>query len=115
MDKQKIGELLLIFGTVLFVLGAVIIITRQSPADEKGRVTRISAGKEPGRVGVDFLPGFPNLHDLPKGNSSAGQWSIRIRAPYQAGRSGHMLEKQRLHNRWRHSFSDVSQARSIDL
>ena len=34
MDKQKIGELLLILGTVLFVLGAVIIITRQSPADE---------------------------------------------------------------------------------
>jgi len=34
MDKQKIGELLLILGTVLFILGAVIIITRQSPADE---------------------------------------------------------------------------------
>lgn len=34
MNKQKIGELLLILGTVLFVLGAMIIITRQSPADE---------------------------------------------------------------------------------
>ena len=34
MNKRKIGELLLILGTVLFVLGAVIIITRQSPADE---------------------------------------------------------------------------------
>lgn len=34
MDKRKIGELLLILGVVLFVLGAVIIITRQSPADE---------------------------------------------------------------------------------
>jgi NADH:ubiquinone oxidoreductase subunit K len=34
VDKRKIGELLLILGVVLFVLGAVILITRQSPADE---------------------------------------------------------------------------------
>lgn len=54
-------------------IGGMMIV-----ADERGSITRICAGQEPGRVELDFLPGFPNLADLPKGNSSAGRWSIRI-------------------------------------
>lgn len=46
--------------------------------NEDGSVNRISAGKEPRKVEMDFFPGFPNLLDLPKGGRAAGQWSIRI-------------------------------------
>ncbi len=34
MDKRKIGDLLLILGTVLFVGCAVFSITRQLPAEQ---------------------------------------------------------------------------------
>ncbi len=34
MDKRQIGELLLILGTVLFVGGAVVYITRQLPSEQ---------------------------------------------------------------------------------
>jgi len=34
MDKRKIGELLLILGTVLFVGGAVGYMTEQLPAEQ---------------------------------------------------------------------------------
>lgn len=63
-------------------------------ADGNRSVTRISAGQEPCRVEVDFLPGFPNLLDLPAGASAAGRWSIRIAGvsitggSYSASREG---------------------------
>ncbi|NOR78220.1 MAG: hypothetical protein GQ523_07340 [Methanophagales archaeon] len=34
MDKRKIGEVLLILGTVLFVGGAICYITRQLPIEQ---------------------------------------------------------------------------------
>ncbi len=46
--------------------------------DGNGSVTRITAGQEPRLVEVDFLPGFPNLPDLPQGGSATGRWSICI-------------------------------------
>jgi hypothetical protein len=63
-------------------------------ADGDGSVTRIGAGQDPGRVEVDFLPGFPNLLGLPSDGSASGRWSIRIAgAPitggsYRASRDG---------------------------
>ncbi len=33
MDRRKIGESLLILGVVLFIVGAVVSITRQLPAE----------------------------------------------------------------------------------
>lgn len=63
-------------------------------ADGEGSVTRISAGQEPRRVEVDFLPAFPNLLDLPGVSSASGRWSMRIAgAPitggsYRASRDG---------------------------
>ncbi len=47
-------------------------------ADRHGTITRISTGQEPRQVEVDFLPGFPNLPDLPARGSASGRWSIRI-------------------------------------
>ena len=47
-------------------------------ADEKGSVTRISAGQESGSVELDFLPGFPNLPEIPDGGSAVGRWTIHI-------------------------------------
>jgi len=58
-------------------------------ADEKGSITRISAGLEPPRVEVDFLPGFPNLPDIPQGDSPAGRWSIWIMGVPITGGSYH--------------------------
>lgn len=46
--------------------------------DGDGSVTRITAGQVPRLVEVDFLPGFPNLPDLPSSGSAAGRWSIWI-------------------------------------
>ncbi len=46
--------------------------------DGDGSVARISAGKEPRQVQVDFTPAFPNLPDIPEGGSASGRWSIRI-------------------------------------
>ncbi len=43
--------------------------------DGDGSVTHITAGQEPRLVEVDFLPGFPNLPDLPNGGCAAGRWS----------------------------------------
>ncbi len=62
-------------------------------ADEKGSVTRISAGLEPRRVEVDFIPSFPNLSDLPHGGSAAGRWSIRIMGVLITGGSYHTLRE----------------------
>ncbi len=62
--------------------------------DGDGNVTWISAGQEPSRVEVDFLPGFPNLPDLPSNGFAAGRWSIRIAGvsitggSYSASREG---------------------------
>lgn len=62
--------------------------------DGDGSVTRISAGQEPSRVEVGFLPGFPNLLNLRSGNSATGRWSIRIAGipitggSYSASREG---------------------------
>lgn len=47
-------------------------------ADEKGRITCISAGLEPRRVEVIFLPGFPNLPEIPEGGSATGRWTTHI-------------------------------------
>jgi hypothetical protein len=58
-------------------------------ADEKGSITRISAGLELRQVEMDFLPGLPNLPDLPHGGSSAGRWSIRIMGVPITGGSYH--------------------------
>ncbi len=66
-------------------------------ADGDGSVTRITAGHEPRLVEVDFLPGFPNLPDIPQGGSSAGRWSIRIMGvpitggSYSASREGNRV------------------------
>jgi hypothetical protein len=60
-------------------------------ADEKGSVARINAGLEPRQVEMDFLPSFPNLPDLPQGDSSAGRWSIRIMGVPITGGSYHAL------------------------
>ncbi len=63
-------------------------------ADGDGSITRISAGQEPRQVEMDFLPGFPNLLDLPGNGSPAGRWSIRISGvqitggSYSASREG---------------------------
>lgn len=55
-------------------------------ADGDGSITRISAGQEPRRIEVVFLPGFPNLPDLPGGCSTSGRWSMRIAgAPITGG------------------------------
>lgn len=62
----------------LAVPGSVEVDGMSVVADGEGSVTRISAGQEPRRVEVDFLPGFPNLLDLPGGNFASGRWSIRI-------------------------------------
>lgn len=54
--------------------------------DGDGSVTRISTGQEPYQVEVDFLPSFPNLLGLRKGDSASGRWSIRIAgAPITGG------------------------------
>ncbi len=66
-------------------------------ADEKGSITRICTGRESGRVEIDFLPGFPNLPDIPQGGSAAGCWSIRIMGvvitggSYRASREGDLV------------------------
>jgi len=56
-------------------------------ADKNGSVTRISAGQEPRRAEVDFLPGFPNLLGFSSGDSAAGRWSIRIAGVHITGGS----------------------------
>lgn len=62
--------------------------------NENESVARISAGQESRKVEVDFLPGFPNLPDLPKRGSANGRWSIWIMGvlvtggPYSASREG---------------------------
>lgn len=47
-------------------------------ADEKGSVTQICSGQESVRVELDFLPGFPNLLEIPNGGSDVGRWTIQI-------------------------------------
>lgn len=76
------------------VPGSVEVDGMTVVADGDGSVTRISAGQEPRRVEVEFLPGFPNLLGLPGGGSAAGRWSIRIAGTpitggsYRASREG---------------------------
>lgn len=76
------------------VPGSVEIEGMTVVANADGSVTRISAGQEPRRVEVDFLPGFPNLLGLPDGGSASGRWAIRIAGvpitggSYQASRQG---------------------------
>jgi hypothetical protein len=47
-------------------------------ADEKGRVTRISAGLNPRHVELNFSPAFPNLPEIQDRGSAAGRWTIHI-------------------------------------
>lgn len=79
-------------------------------ADEKGSVTRISAGLEPRHVELDFSPGFPNLPDLHQGGSAAGRWSIRIMGvpitggSYHASREGdHVAVELDITENWKPS------------
>ncbi|VVB96506.1 Uncharacterised protein [uncultured archaeon] len=62
-------------------------------ADGVGSITQISAGQEPRQVEMDFLPGFPNLLELPKGGSAAGRWSIRIMGVLITGGSYYTLRE----------------------
>ncbi len=62
-------------------------------ADRDGKVTRISAGREPRQVEIGFLPGFPNLFGLTNGGSVSGRWSIRIAGTLITGGSYHALRE----------------------
>ena len=62
-------------------------------ADEKGNVTRISAGIESCHVKLDFSPGFPNLLEIPNGGSAGGRWMIHIARVNITGGSYHASRK----------------------
>ena len=87
-----------IIGTLNLPMSRPVVVELPTPGsiefegmkvvvDGNGSVTRITAGQEPRLVEVDFLPGFPNLPDLPQGCSATGRWSIRIMGVHITGGS----------------------------
>lgn len=84
-------------------------------ADGDGSVTHITAGQELRLVEVDFLPGFPNLRDMPEGGSTTGRWSILIAnipitgGSYNASREGDRVAVELdVTGHWKHSGLPLS-------
>jgi len=58
--------------------GNVEIDGMRVSVDEHYRVKKIDVGQGRRTAQIDFLPGFPNLFDLPEGTTEEGRWTFRI-------------------------------------
>jgi len=71
--------------------GSIEVDGMKVSVGEHCKVTRIDVGQELRKVEVDFIPGFPNLLDLPEGTTEEGRWTFRISDAVITGGSYNLL------------------------